>query len=281
MVALLVLIPFRDDGTGVRGAQRAELLPALHAALERARPSGGVFRIFCATQSADGRRFNRGAVLNLGLAAGARAASLDDREFAMALSARTLVVLFHDVDLLPDAVLVDAYWRHAVALAGGTLRAAVHFASVWPRYGASPGYFGGVTMLLAADFAEIGGFPANAWGWGGEDDVLHARVVHAGLRVVRPGVGTLRDLEGLSLSEKLAALRAAPSSKCELRRELIAAARSGAGPPPFVSLCCLEALVRSAPLPGATELVFNLFPGCCAAHGVASATYDALWHATV
>ena len=48
------------------------------------------------------------------------------------------------------------------------------------------GYFGGVSVLSATDFQKINGFSNVFWGWGGEDDDLHHRILFHNLTLTRP-----------------------------------------------------------------------------------------------
>lgn len=107
-------------------------------------------------QSDDGRKFNRGKLLNIGFQLAARAGDHD-------------VYVFHDVDLLPSKELLPYYRRTP---AGGP----VHIARVWGRYSGNPKYIGGAVAFTSADFRRINGFPNTFWGWGGEDDEMRRRI---------------------------------------------------------------------------------------------------------
>ena len=99
-------------------------------------------------------RFNRGALLNIGY--------LENPDYD--------AYIFHDVDLLPQDVMVDvyAYPRQKYDI--------VHIASHWSRYKDMEGYFGGILLMGKEIFEAINGFPNNFWGWGGEDDELWRRL---------------------------------------------------------------------------------------------------------
>jgi len=132
--------------------------------------------IYVVRQSEDGRKFNRGALLNVG-----------------ALRARQdgfNVLVMHDVDLLPGKVMRERY----------TLSCAtrpVHQASAWGLY-TYPGYTGGVITFHPAHFFAANGFPNNGWGWGGEDDALRERIRYSGVPApvkFPPTEGAYEDLE--------------------------------------------------------------------------------------
>ena len=107
-------------------------------------------------QSQDGKRFNRGALLNVGF--------LEDNT-----NDKYDVYIFHDVDLLPNDSMIDIYATRY------TNRDIVHFAAGWNRY-KGEGYLGGVTLIGSEIFREMNGFPNDYWGWGGEDDELLRRI---------------------------------------------------------------------------------------------------------
>lgn len=116
--------------------------------------SGLDFKIFIAEQEIDDRKFNRGALLNVG--------------FELACKEDYNVFVFHDVDLVPSKELLPFY---------ATVPAMpVHIARVWGRYSSNAKYFGGVVSFSEKDFRAINGFPNEFWGWGGEDDALIKRV---------------------------------------------------------------------------------------------------------
>ncbi|RLN90042.1 hypothetical protein BBJ28_00013797 [Nothophytophthora sp. Chile5] len=149
------------------------------------------FHIFIVEQSLDGRKFNRGKLLNAGFDM-----ARDDFD----------VFIFHDVDLLPGDDLGELY-AHAPRLGP------MHIARVWGRYNENPHYFGGIVVFTRQQFVKINGFPNNFWGWGGEDNELYSRVVRKKLTVQAP-IGCLE------LQEKLAVLRAS-KWKCTVKRELL------------------------------------------------------------
>lgn len=91
----------------------------------------------------DAKAFNRGKLLNIG--------------FKYAKKLKCNYVVFHDVDMLPEAVDYS-YCDHPIHLA--TER--VDFDE----------YFGGVTLFPVEHFEKINGYSNDYWGWGFEDDDL-------------------------------------------------------------------------------------------------------------
>jgi hypothetical protein len=114
------------------------------------------FHIYIIEQSSDGRKFNRGKLLNIGFVQAQR----DDCK----------IFIFHDVDLIPSDNLLTSY----TADPGPT--GPVHIARLWDRYSKNPDYFGGIVSFSESQFRQINGFPNNYWGWGGEDDEMKRRV---------------------------------------------------------------------------------------------------------
>ncbi|RMX66188.1 hypothetical protein DD238_001242 [Peronospora effusa] len=223
-VRVAILVPFRDNHpTQHRQAHLDEFVPYMtkflhrHCAAKRLSSSSfhyameltlsndilvfccsASFHIFILEQSLDGRKFNRGKLLNAGFDM-----SCNDYD----------VYIFHDVDLLPEDDLSEFYT--SVPHVGP-----MHIARVWERYSDSSNYFGGIVAFTRQQFLKVNGFPNNFWGWGGEDNELYCRVVRKNLIVQTPTSGTVRDLEAMSLEEKLTVLRKS-KWKCTVKRELL------------------------------------------------------------
>lgn len=114
------------------------------------------FQIYIVEQSNDGRKFNRGKLLNIG--------------FDLACKEGCNIFVFHDVDLIPSDDLLTTYTTNPDS------SGAIHIARVWERYSKNPEYFGGIVSFSESQFRRINGFPNNFWGWGGEDDEMKRRV---------------------------------------------------------------------------------------------------------
>jgi hypothetical protein len=193
-MCLLVVLPYRDDPLHKRQRHLALALwrlRALHNSI-----------IAVAEQSDDGKRFNRGAVLNAVFG-------------ACHCRFRITDVIFHDIDLLPSPALMVHYVK---PLPEPCVR---HLAGAFVRYNQQH-FLGGITMISTALFCAVNGFPNDFYGWGGEDDELLARLGHATHieRVAEP----LVDLEDMDLTDKMDTLRA-DNSKCPDKRERRAAHR--------------------------------------------------------
>lgn len=190
-MCIAVVCCYRHDPLQNRERQLLEFTDTLAAVL----PPSSI--IIIAEQSADGRRFNRGQLLNYGaaLASGAYKATS---------------VIFHDIDLLPSTALHAEY-------APSVENRVVHIAAQYERY-KGPRYMGGIVRFPWELLRCINGFPNDFWGWGGEDDAMLRRCEATGI-LVRRAQGAVRDMETtacghpVSLQEKLAALKAS-GTKC-------------------------------------------------------------------
>jgi hypothetical protein len=152
-VHIAIIVPFRDLHKEQKRKEQLDIfIPTMQSYLKR---SGQRFRIYIIQQSDDGRKFNRGKLLNIG--------------YNIAREDGCKVFVFHDVDLIPSAELTPYY--ASVPLAGP-----IHIARVWDRYSGNPKYVGGIVAITGQHFAQMNGFPNNFWGWGGEDDEMYNRM---------------------------------------------------------------------------------------------------------
>jgi len=185
-----ILIPFREDGTG-RTEQLATLIDAL-AALENVpkRPA----LVVVAEQSADGERFNRGALLNIAFILASSA--------SFAPSCATFIC--HDVDMAPSS----SCGAHYGASEGGEVGVVV-LAARGSRY-AADGCFGGVTVYDRETYERTNGYPNTFWGWGGEDNAQFHRCIAAKVITRRVEDVEFDDLErdADDVAKKLASLDA-------------------------------------------------------------------------
>jgi hypothetical protein len=177
-----IIIPFResDKENKTRTKQLERLVSYFSDYLKQYN-----YMIYVIEQADDKRKFNRGALLNIG--------------FIIAQDDGCDVFVFHDVDLLPSEELKEYYVNVPVS-------SPVHIAAVWDRYNKNPNYFGGIVVFNKVMFNKINGFPNNFWGWGGEDDELYNRVKKF-YTVKKPTKGTIKDLENMNLEQKLDYLR--------------------------------------------------------------------------
>jgi hypothetical protein len=105
-------------------------------------------------QSQDGRRFNRGALLNIGC--------------HIAFQHGATSVVLHDIDLIPEERILPFYFmlpKHPF-----------HLGWAWTEKYSFNRFFGGIVSMTKEQYLRINGFPYNFWGWGGEDDALLGRI---------------------------------------------------------------------------------------------------------
>jgi hypothetical protein len=180
-VKTAIIIPFRDlEKEKKRSNQLRRLVDFMSDYLKNKN-----YKIFVVEQSNDGRKFNRGQLLNIG--------------FKYAEKEGYNNFIFHDVDLLPSDELKEYYIKQPTDKP-------IHIAAVWDRYNQNPNYFGGIVSFNGSMFNTINGYPNNFWGWGGEDDELYKRTKKF-FNIYKAQKGKITDLEDLSLEEKLEYLK--------------------------------------------------------------------------
>jgi hypothetical protein len=178
---IAIIIPFRDLETEQK--RSAELKKLVYYMVNYLNNKN--YKIFVIEQSNDGKKFNRGQLLNIG--------------FKYAEKEGYTNFIFHDVDLLPSKELHEYYITTPT-------KEPVHIAAVWDRYNTNPKYFGGIVSFNSSMFNTINGYPNNFWGWGGEDDELYKRT-RKFFNIYKPQKGKITDLEKLSLEKKLEYLK--------------------------------------------------------------------------
>ena len=210
--ASAIIIPFRASGDNavVRNEQLAEFLNEVP---KKVSPSD----IYIVEQLADGRRFNRGALLNCGFVLATLHEMKGDKSFLTMLDEYSGFIdasevlsmnevstdekshshyIFHDVDLIPSDSLAP-YYRAVPP-------EPLHIGWCWDRYRRFKGYFGGVVSMTRDQIVSVNGYGNDSWGWGAEDDVLRTRIYLNQQGIARPAVnsGTFRDLECMTYEEK-------------------------------------------------------------------------------
>jgi hypothetical protein len=178
---IAIIIPFRDIEKEKKRTKQLNSLVEYFATYLK----DDEYKIFVVEQTNDARKFNRGQLLNIGF------------EYAVKEGYNNFI--FHDVDLLPSQELKEYYENIPDDKP-------VHIAAVWDRYGSNPKYFGGIVAFNKKMFERINGYPNDFWGWGGEDDELYKRTKKF-YDILKVKNGSIRDLEELSLEQKLDYLR--------------------------------------------------------------------------
>jgi len=188
---IALVVPYREQPEQDRATQLQAFVAHMRSFLRGAR-----FLIVVAEQSQDGRKFNRGQLLNAGYREARK----------QAVPAGLAAVILHDCDLLPSAELLP--WYASPPSRGSPCHIAT--ASAWSKYADAyadadaDAFFGGVTAFHPLDFEACNGFPNDYWGWGLEDDQLRLRAAACGaLRrgIVRPppGVGRFADQDSVNV----------------------------------------------------------------------------------
>ena len=140
--SVAIIVPFRDlHPAQNRSKHLLAFVPHMINFLTKQKQDGLVsdFHIYIMNQSDDGRKFNRGKLLNIGFDTAKKSKRGHD------------VFIFHDVDLLPDDNLGPWYARFP--------KTPIHIARVWDRYSGNQKYFGGVVSFSSSDYKRINGFP--------------------------------------------------------------------------------------------------------------------------
>lgn len=143
-----VIIPFRDTGDQNRTEQLTAWL---------AKPQHQGLNVLIVEQSADGQKFNRGALLNAGY------------DFLTEHSPAIQSFVMHDVDIVFPDEFVRRYY-------GTDSKSVVHMGSSVKGKLPYKTFLGRVIRFSKQSFKDANGFPNNFYGWGGEDDALVTRL---------------------------------------------------------------------------------------------------------
>ena len=76
-----------------------------------------------------------------------------------------------------------------------------------------------LTSNICTQFNDC--YSNNFWGWGGEDDEMANRLRELGIQFVAPDKGSLKDLEGMQIGEKIQLLKRNVEWKCMMKTELL------------------------------------------------------------
>jgi len=169
---LAVIVSYRDNPFQNRRQQLETFVPFMTDYLKQLGTHYD-FQIIVVEQAEDGRKFNRGKLLNVG--------------FQIAKKLGCDYHIFHDIDLLPNDDLLGYY--------GFYPHNPLHLAAVWKKYQHLPLFFGGVCSLTTEQFETLDGYPNNFWGWGGEDEELYHRIVDYDMTILNPISGGFVELE--------------------------------------------------------------------------------------
>jgi hypothetical protein len=154
---VFIIVPFRENKEKERGPQLEEFIKIFGS--NRNRDPWKKFHVIIVEQSNDGKKFNRGALLNIGA------------KLAGTMGATSLIL--HDVDLLPDKSILPYYSAYPTD--------PIHIGGIWRRKYKHERFLGAILHISLTQFAKANGFPNNFYGWGGEDDVLGDRMLKKGI----------------------------------------------------------------------------------------------------
>lgn len=172
-----IIVPYREQPAQNRGAQLQQFIQyyTQYFSNQIVKP-----HIYIIEQSNDGKKFNRGALLN----AGARIARKENHD----------VVILHDVDLIAEPIMMEYYMSFPVH--------PIHIGWAWKDKYNYDRFLGGILSIGIEDYWKIGGFGNNMYGWGSEDDLLRNRIVRARLTVDRPSIrDTIHEIYHIPTNE--------------------------------------------------------------------------------
>ena len=164
ITCVAIIVPYRDIHPEQSRAQHlAQFIPHMQTFLKRQMMQGHIldYHIYIIEQSKDGRKFNRGKLLNIGFdiarknkvrlhGDGIKNPLKKHQSSAIDLPPHD-VFIFHDVDLLPGEDLATYYTKFPSS--------PTHIARVWNRYSNNPKYFGGIVAFSSSDMKRINGYP--------------------------------------------------------------------------------------------------------------------------
>lgn len=111
--------------------------------------------IYIIEQSDDNKKFNKGAVSNIG--------------YDIAKKHTYDMYIFHDVDLLSSEELKKIYSSKS--------NIPIHIGSAWNEKYNFYYALGGIMSFDKESFEKINGYPNKFYGWGGEDDAIYNRLI--------------------------------------------------------------------------------------------------------
>lgn len=157
-----IIIPYRD---------RQEHLAKFIDNLSQLEINAENVHIFIIEQG-DKKKFNRGLLLNIGYKL------IEKQNFD--------VIIFHDVDLLPQQDIINYYFTIP--------KYPLHIAKRWTSKYDFNEFFGGIVAFTPKMFQSVNGFPNDFHGWGGEDDALYNRIAQTYKKILHPTQGTILEL---------------------------------------------------------------------------------------
>jgi hypothetical protein len=163
----IIIVPFRDNKFQDRKEQLDKFIPYFQKLFK------GSIDILVVEQSEDNRKFNRGALLNIGM--------------LLAMARGYKVMISHDVDLLPDKIAKEYYLTYPFS--------PIHLGNMWKEKYTYDRFIGGAMSMNQKDIIKSNGYPNDFWGWGGEDDALGIRLSKENISILKPQNGIIREMK--------------------------------------------------------------------------------------
>lgn len=151
-----LIIPYRDQIE----QKRSDQLQKFISHMKRWHPDWTIIII----EQADTKKFNRGALLNIGT----RYAQKLKKDF----------IIYHDVDLIPLSPIVPYYTTFP--------EKPIHIGGIYKDKYQGNNFIGQAFSISMKDTLKINGFPNHFWGWGGEDDAMLKRIKKNKLEIYKP-----------------------------------------------------------------------------------------------
>jgi len=151
---IAIIVPYRNNKFQPREHQLTEFINYYYNYINNV-------DIYIIEQSDDNKKFNRGALLNIG--------------YDIAKKHTYDMYIFHDVDLLSSDSLKKVYSSKS--------NIPIHIASIWNQKYSFNYALGGIISFNKESFEKINGFPNKFYGWGGEDDAVYNRLINQNISI--------------------------------------------------------------------------------------------------
>jgi hypothetical protein len=162
-----IIVPYRNNKFQSRDKQLALFIEYYHSYISN-------LDIYIIEQSDDGKKFNRGELLNIG--------------FNIASKQKHDVYIFHDVDLISPPEIKKVYtYKSDIP---------IHIASLWKEKYTFSDFMGGIISYNEKTYKQVNGYPNRFFGWGGEDDAIYNRMV-----VNNIPIGKITSDQSISIKE--------------------------------------------------------------------------------
>ena len=166
---IAIIVPYRSNKYQNREQQLQQFIEYYHNYINN-------LDIYIIEQSEDNKKFNRGALLDIG--------------FEIANKKGYDMYIFHDVDLISPPELKKLY--------SYVTKNPVQIGHLWREKYTFADFLGGIISFNKGCFVKINGFPINSWGWSSEDDSLYNRLVTNHIPVYYPETNEKIEIKEIS-----------------------------------------------------------------------------------